>query len=232
LFIPSYKKAFYRVLISVLSPCKIVSYDEGLANILSTKFRSDEEHNKINKIISFIYPKLKYKYLKENLLNITMFKSQNVFSKNLYLPIIKNNIYTEIIENINIKTSVLLMPSYSIRGFVEKQSEIDFINYIIYNYDINVMIDHPRNPNNYFHIFCNYLTSSQDIAEYQILEMSKFYKVYLFSTPSTTLFTLAPNCNIHKIMFITQMCRYLINNIDEYIQLAKNENISIVYIDI
>lgn len=181
-------KTFYsRFIIWVLKPRYLKTFDDGVGNVvLGNSYLKNENERFFSHFFFSLFDKgLLYKNVISQIQHhFTIYKYPNVYPKTIYLPFFgaKTNLKKDLPP-----FTVLLTSALASENLLSASDEWNFYISILEKYDVDLVINHPRNDGFNADGLCN-VSVSIEIAEQQILELSKKYSVFVIGTfYSTTL---------------------------------------------
>lgn len=199
-------KTFYsRYVLFFMRRNAIFSFDDGIGNIKVEGFESsyflDAGEKKLSRIFFGIFDRsLIYKNLIGRIeRHYTIYKYPNVYKNASYLSLFNE---TGTVTGSGTPLTVLLTNALAIDKFMSKSEETELYDRLVKQYNVDLVIRHPRNEEYIPPSSCTVATSLE-IAEHQIVKLIKSHKLFVISFYYSSVLISIPS-EIEKINIITK----------------------------
>ena len=187
-YIGNIKKIHSRLFMLFSGFRNIITFDDGVGNIISDGYFSIEER-KYSKYFFYIFNKsLLYNNIICNInLHYTIYSNSNVFRNSIRLSLYHNEIKRR--NHINEELCILITSPFSLFNMMTKKEEYIMYQKLINQFDVDFIIKHPLELEGDTYDNCKVIESHL-IAEDIILDLLNKYNITLIGTYSTVLLNL------------------------------------------
>ena len=181
------KKMHSRFLMFLSGYKSIVTFDDGVGNLVSDGYFSSDERIFFKWFFLIFNSQLTYKYIIENIdKHYTIYDFKNIFKNTVKIILFKDNINRQSGE----KIVVLVTSPFAFFDMMSKSNEINLYDRLIKDYNVDFIINHPLDSKEYLYDGCKVI-NSKFIAEELVFKLLQKNDVTVIGTYSSVLLNLS-----------------------------------------
>ena len=199
------KKIHSRFLMFLSGYKSIITFDDGVGNLVSDGYFSSEERIFSKWFFLIFNNQLTYKYIIENIeKHYTIYDFKNVFKNTVKIILFKDNVKRKSGE----KIVVLVTSPFAFFNLMTKSNEINLYDRLIKEYKVDFIINHPLDSKEYLHAGCKVI-NSKFIAEELVFKLLEKNDVTVIGTYSSVLLNLSSVYGVNVVNVPVQLKRDL-----------------------